>query len=121
MFIHLVVIAWLYVAVMMAVAEATATNGTVLGAVFTFLLYGLLPVALVVYLLATPARRRAAKEREARAQAAARAAAQAAGSQENAGPPQVFLPPSGDGPSDPPDQGGEAPAAGPVAPVRKEP
>ncbi|MFC5572932.1 hypothetical protein ACFPPF_06720 [Xenophilus aerolatus] len=102
MFIHLVVIAWLYVAVMMAVAEATATNGTVLGAVFTFLLYGLLPVALVVYLLATPARRRAAKEREAQAQAAARAAAEAVV-------------------SDAPDQGGEAPTAGAVAPVRKEP
>jgi hypothetical protein len=62
---HLVVIAWLYVALMMAVAEATNTNGTVLGAVFTFLLYGLAPVALVVYLMATPARRRAIKEREA--------------------------------------------------------
>ncbi len=61
---HLVVIAWLYVALMMAVAEATNTNGTVLGAVFTFLLYGLLPVALVVYLMLTPARRRALKERE---------------------------------------------------------
>ncbi len=62
---HLVVIGWLYVALMMAVAEATNTNGTVLGAVFTFLLYGLAPVALVVYLMATPARRRALKAREA--------------------------------------------------------
>jgi hypothetical protein len=61
---HLVVIAWLYVALMMAVAEATNTNGTVLGAVFTFLLYGLAPVALVVYLMAAPARRRALKARE---------------------------------------------------------
>ena len=62
---HLVVIAWLYVALMMAVAEATNTTGTVLGAVFTFLLYGLAPVALVVYLMGTPARRRAIKAREA--------------------------------------------------------
>jgi len=100
-FIHLVVIAWLYVAVMMAVAEATHTNGTVLGAIFTFLLYGVLPVALMVYLLATPARRRALKAREAAAQAAAREAAAHA--------------------SDAPDQGGEAPAAEPVAPMRKEP
>ncbi|WP_431273170.1 hypothetical protein ACQ858_13140 [Variovorax ureilyticus] len=61
---HLVVIAWLYVAVMMAVAEATNTNGTILGAVFTFLLYGLIPVALVIYLMSTPARRRALRERE---------------------------------------------------------
>lgn len=75
--IHLVVIAWLYVAVMMSVAEATASNGTVLGAVFTFLLYGLIPVALLVYLMLSPARRRAAKLREAQAQAAAREAASA--------------------------------------------
>lgn len=72
---HLVVIAWLYVALMMAVAEATNTNGTVLGAIFTFLLYGLAPVALVVYLMATPARRRALKEREAAERAAATQAA----------------------------------------------
>ncbi|WPG35636.1 hypothetical protein [Variovorax sp. EBFNA2] len=106
MFIHLIVIGWLYVAVMMAVAEATNTTGTVLGALVTFLLYGLAPVALVIYLMATPARRRAIKEREAQAQAQAqeaarRAAAEAAG-------------------SDLPDQRGEAPADA-VAPVRKEP
>jgi hypothetical protein len=62
---HLVVIAWLYVALMMAVAEATNTNGTVLGAIFTFLLYGLAPVALVVYLMGAPGRRRAIRAREA--------------------------------------------------------
>lgn len=72
-FMHLVVIAWLYVALMMAVAEATNTTGTVVGAVFTFLLYGLAPVALVVYLMATPARRRAIKEREAAEREAAKA------------------------------------------------
>ena len=33
---YLVVIAWLYVALMMAVAEATNTTGTVLGAIVTF-------------------------------------------------------------------------------------
>ena len=33
MFIHLIVIGWLYVAVMRAVAEATNTTGTVLGAI----------------------------------------------------------------------------------------
>ena len=81
---HLVVIAWLYVALMMAVAEATNTNGTVLGAVFTFLLYGLAPVALVVYLMGAPGRRRAirareAAEREAAMQAAAPSAAPDAG------------------------------------------
>jgi hypothetical protein len=62
---YLVPIAWLYVAVMMSVAEATNTNGTVLGAVFTFLLYGALPVGLVLYFMGSPSRRRANKAREA--------------------------------------------------------
>ena len=54
---YLVALAWLYVALMMAVAEATHAQGSLLGAVVTFLLYGALPLALVLYLLATPARR----------------------------------------------------------------
>jgi hypothetical protein len=96
---HLVVIAWLYVALMMAVAEATNTNGTVLGAVFTFLLYGLAPVALVVYLMGAPARRKAIREREqAEREAAIRAAADV---------------------STAPDTGGEAPADA-VPPVREK-
>lgn len=72
---HLVVIGWLYVTVMMAVAEATNSNGTVLGAIVTFVLYGLLPMGLVVYLMMTPARRRANHARELAAQEAARRAA----------------------------------------------
>ena len=56
---YLVAIAWMYVVVMMAVAEAMATNGSVLGAVFTFLLYGVLPCSIVMYLMGTPMRRRA--------------------------------------------------------------
>lgn len=60
---YLVMIAWLYVTVMMAIAEATSLNGTVLGAVFTFLLYGVLPLSIVMYLLNTPSRRRAARLR----------------------------------------------------------
>lgn len=100
---HLVVIAWLYVALMMAVAEATNTTGTVLGAIVTFVLYGLLPVALVVYLMATPARRRAIKAREAaEREAAVRAHTRAA-----------------EGHSEAPDAGGE-PATGGVAPVREK-
>jgi hypothetical protein len=55
---YLVAIAWGYVVLMMAVAEATAPNGTVLGAVFTFLLYGALPLSIVLYILGTPSRRR---------------------------------------------------------------
>ncbi len=62
----IVAIAWMYVAVMMAMAEATATNGTVLGAVITLLLYGIGPLSLVMYLLGTPARRKARRAAEAR-------------------------------------------------------
>ena len=89
---YLIVIAWSYVALMMTVAEATSSNGTLLGAIITFFLYGVGPVALVIYLIGHPGRRRA---RLAREQAEARASAQ-------------------------PDAGGEA-AAGAIPPVRKEP
>lgn len=65
---YLVAIAWLYVALMMAVAEASSTQGSVLGAVVTFLFYGLGPVSLVMYLLGTPARRRARRAALAREQ-----------------------------------------------------
>jgi hypothetical protein len=61
---YLVAIAWMYVALMMAVAEATASNGTVMGAIVTFVLYGLVPISIVMYLLATPSRNRARKARE---------------------------------------------------------
>lgn len=66
---HIVAIAWLFVAVLMAAAEATSSQGSLLGAFFTLLLYGLLPVAIVVYILGTPARRRARRAAEARADA----------------------------------------------------
>jgi hypothetical protein len=92
---YLVLLAWIYVALMMAVVEATSSIGTVTGALFTFVLYGVAPVSLVMYVMATPHRKRALKAREA-AEFAARAAA-----------------------SNPPDAGSEA-AADAVAPVRKE-
>ena len=56
---YLVLIAWLYVTLMMALAEATSPTGSVLGAVVTFVLYGLLPMGIVGYILNTPARRKA--------------------------------------------------------------
>lgn len=64
---YLVAIAWIYVVLMMSVAEAGSSNGTLIGAVFTFLLYGVGPLALVLYILGTPARRRRLREREAAA------------------------------------------------------
>ena len=68
---YLVVIGWLYIAVMMAIAEAMHANGSVLGAIVTFFLYGLLPVSLMVYLMGTPLRRKARKAQEAAELAAA--------------------------------------------------
>lgn len=58
---YIVPIAWLYVVILMSVAEATSSQGTVIGAVFTFLLYGVLPLAVVMYLMGTPLRWRAIK------------------------------------------------------------
>ena len=55
---YLVAIAWIYVVLMMAVAEATHSQGSVLGAIITFLLYGVLPLAVVLYIMGTPMRRR---------------------------------------------------------------
>jgi membrane protein implicated in regulation of membrane protease activity len=61
---YLVLIAWIYVAFMMAVAEATSPVGSLLGAVFTFLLFGLLPMSVVGYIMGSPARRRAIKAKQ---------------------------------------------------------
>lgn len=97
---YILVIGWVYVALMMAVAEAMHSNGTVLGGIITFALYGLGPVALVVYLMQSPARRKARKAREAAEAAEAVAATTVASSA--------------------PDAGSHA-AAAPIAPVGKEP
>ena len=61
----LVAIAWIYVVLMVAVVEATSSRGTLLGALFTLLLYGVLPLAIVSYLLLSPARKRARRAAEA--------------------------------------------------------
>ena len=61
---YIVAIAWIYVALMMAVAEAYHPLGTVLGAIITFLLYGLGPVSLVLYIMGAPQRRKRSKARE---------------------------------------------------------
>lgn len=62
---YLVAIAWLYVTVLMAFAETTIARGVV-----TFVLYGLFPLSIVMYLLGTPARRQARRTREEQAAAA---------------------------------------------------
>jgi membrane protein implicated in regulation of membrane protease activity len=95
---YVIAIGWMYVVLMMAIAEALSSQGTLLGAVFTVLLYGVLPLTIVLYILGTPARKRALKARE---QAPAADGA-------------------GASPSLPPDRGGHAPGAA-VAAEREEP
>jgi mannose/fructose/N-acetylgalactosamine-specific phosphotransferase system component IID len=56
---YIVPIAWLYVALMMSVAEATNTNGTILGGILTFILYGILPSSIIVYVMGAPNRKKA--------------------------------------------------------------
>lgn len=63
--LYLIAIGWMYVVLLMTVAEATAPNGSVLGAALTFVFYGVLPLAILLYILATPSRRRALRAREA--------------------------------------------------------
>ena len=87
---HVVGIAWAYVVVMMALVEALSSNGSVLGALFTLLLYGALPLGIVLYVMATPMRRQARHRAELHEASAAQ-----------------------------PDGGGHAPGD-PVAPVGKE-
>jgi len=97
---YLVLIAWLYVTLMMAIAEALSPVGSVLGAIVTFILYGVLPMTVVGYILNSPARRRARQAREAQeAQALQEAQAQASTLS--------------------PDAGRESSAAS-VSPIRKE-
>jgi len=113
MFLILIAIGWLYVALMMAVAEATsplgsligalmmavaeATSplGSLIGALMTFLLYGAGPVALTLYILGTPARKKLRRLRASQQPAPAPGSA-------------------------PPDAGGQTPADA-VAPVREKP
>lgn len=73
MFLHLIALAWLFVVVLMAAAEATSPQGSWLGAFFTLLLYGLLPLALLLYLGATPMRRARQRAQAAAAEQAAAA------------------------------------------------
>jgi hypothetical protein len=51
--------------VMMALAEGLSAQGSWIGAFFTLLLYGALPLTIVLYILGTPARRRARRALEA--------------------------------------------------------
>lgn len=107
---YLVAIAWIYVVLMMAVAEALSSQGTVLGAVFTFVLYGVLPLSILMYILGTPGRRRLRQRAESSAFSAAPSTAPSVASSPS--PPDAV--------SDSPDRGSHA-AGDTVAPERKKP
>lgn len=62
---YLVALAWMYVVLMMAAAEAISPQGSWLGALVTLLMYGVLPLSIVLYLMGTPARRAARRRAEA--------------------------------------------------------
>jgi hypothetical protein len=92
---YLLIVGWMYVVSMMAVSEALSSEGSVLGALVTFVLYGVFPLSIVWYLGGTRARR----ERQ-------RAQAEASATQQESGPT-----PDGSGHS----------ARDAIAPERKEP
>jgi hypothetical protein len=50
---YIVAIAWIYVVLMMSITEASVVAG-----VMTFLLYGVLPLTIILYLMGTPQRKR---------------------------------------------------------------
>ena len=68
---HIVALGWMFVVVLMTLAEATSPQGTLLGAFITLILYGVLPLSIVLYIMATPTRRRTRAREEEAAKAAA--------------------------------------------------
>jgi hypothetical protein len=54
-----VAIGWAYVVLMMVLAEALGPGGTVVGALVTLLLYGVLPLGIVLYIGGARSRARA--------------------------------------------------------------
>jgi hypothetical protein len=60
---HIVALAWIYVVLMMALVEALSPDGTLLGAILTFIFYGLLPLSIVLYIMSRGSRRRPRDDR----------------------------------------------------------
>ena len=61
---HIIAIGWMFVVMLMTLVEATSPGGTLLGAAITFVLYGVLPLSIVLYILGTPGRKRARRRAE---------------------------------------------------------
>jgi membrane protein implicated in regulation of membrane protease activity len=58
-FLYLIAIAWIYVVLLMSLAESSLIAG-----IMTFIFYCVIPLSLVLYILSSPARKRQIKERE---------------------------------------------------------
>lgn len=56
---HIVALAWIYVVLMMSITETSVVAG-----IATFLLYGILPLSIILYLTGTRQRNRRRVERE---------------------------------------------------------
>ena len=56
---YIIAIAWIYVVFMMAITETTVIAG-----IMTFLLYGVLPVSIIVYVMGTGVRKRKRRAQE---------------------------------------------------------
>ena len=125
LFLYVIVIAWLYVVVLMAASVATSPTGSVLAAMMTLFFYGLLPLALMVYLMTGKLRRKARLATE----ACATATSDSCPTEPSAVPPPAHSSPvlgleSSPDSNPATDAGCHAPAGAehsPVAPVRKEP
>jgi hypothetical protein len=66
----LVALAWIYVVSMLALAQAFAPGASTVGALLTFVFWGLLPVALLLYIAGASARQRARRRAVSRSAAA---------------------------------------------------
>ena len=72
---YIVALAWMYVVLMMSITETSVVAG-----VMTFLMYGVVPVAIILYVMGTPGRRRRRLlEEKLKREAAAQASVPAAG------------------------------------------
>lgn len=131
LFLYVIVIAWLYVVVLMAASVTTSPTGSVLAAIMTLFFYGLLPLALMVYLMTGKLRRKARSAAETSATSTSDSCQTEPGA---VPPPEPSSPnPSLEDATDPspePDSSPQADAGrhaptgaehSPIAPVRKEP
>lgn len=58
-FLYLIAIAWIYVVLLMSLAESSLIAG-----IMTFIFYCIIPLGLVLYILSAPARKRQIRARE---------------------------------------------------------